>query len=729
MNRIIAAFIFTIIVSIQGYPKSRIVRYDLYVADTTVNYNDEFAPAISINRHIPGPTLTFIEGDTAEIYVHNMMDVETSIHWHGIILPNEQDGVPYLTTAPIYPHSTHLYRFPIVQHGTYWYHAHTGLQEQSGLYGALVLKKQHEESLPEYTVLFSDWTSENPMEVLRSLKMANDWYAIRKHSTQNWGEALFSGYGIEKIKQEWHRMLPMDVSDVAYDALLANGSIEQQLPQFKAGSKIKLRIINGSSSTYFWLQYAGGTLSVVAADGEDVEPVEVDRMIIGIAETYDVVITIPENMSYEFKATAEDRTKSTSLWLGDGMKMPAPTLPPLNYFEGMKMMNGMMNFDGSMNPMGMQMSNQVMDMNTVMYPEISGAMTEQTVSGDSSMNHSMKEMDMSSASELVTLNYGMLRATSKTTLPEAPMQVFHFDLTGNMNRYQWSINDKAISDTDKILIHKGENIRIILNNQSMMRHPMHIHGHYFRVLNGQGEYSPLKNVLDIMPMEIDTIEFAATYDGDWFFHCHILYHMMSGMGRVFHYTNSSPNQQIGRMPNAWNIFLSEDDMWHFAGAISGQSQGIGVKAMLMNRDYVLDAMERINYKASFESEAHIARFLDRQQFLKLYFGGDIRRSNEPMLGGHDEHTMLENRTVATLGLQYLLPMFITADIRIDHTRKARLQLSKTDWALTSRLRFDVLWNTDNEYELGLRYILAKRWSVSSNYDTHFGFGAGLIFTY
>lgn len=724
MKIIAAAFIFGLIPLSMVFAQQT-VRYDLYIADTVVRYTDESAKAISVNGQIPAPTLSFTEGDTAEIYVHNLMDEETSIHWHGIILPNEQDGVPYLTTSPIKAHATHLYTFPIVQHGTYWYHAHTSLQEQSGLFGALILKKRKEPTLPEYTVIFSDWTNENPMEVLRSLKMANDWYAIKKHSTQNWGEALLSGYIGEKIEQEWLRMLPMDVSDVYYDALLTNGKLQDQFPQLKAGDKVKLRIINGSSSTYFWLQFAGSKLNVVASDGEDVAPVEVDRMIIGIAETYDVIVTIPENMSYEFKATAEDRTKSTSLWLGNGMKMTAPELPELKYFEGMKMMNSMMTFDGSMQSMGMQMSNQTMDMNAVMYPETSS-------DDDMQMNHSdssMKGMAMNS-SDMVTLNYGMLKAIHKTTLPEAPIHLLHFDLTGNMNRYQWSINNHSLSDTDKILIHKGENVRIILNNQTMMRHPMHLHGHYFRVLNGNGDYAPLKNVLDIMPMEIDTIEFAAQYDGDWFFHCHILYHMMSGMGRVFHYENSQPNPQIDPIKNAWRLFTDEDNMWHFSTSIALQSQNVSAKVMLMDRDYVLDAMALADYKGSFETETHLARFLDQRQFLKLYVGSDIRRSHETSTdGGHTGNILLENRTLATLGIQYLLPMFINADLRISHTGKPRLQLSKTDWALAARLRFDALWNTDKEFELGLRYIWTKRWSLSASYDSHFGFGGGITFTY
>lgn len=422
----------------------KLIHYDLYVNDTTLNYSGVNAKAIAINGQIPAPQLTFTEGDTAEIYVHNLMNTETSIHWHGLILPNNQDGVPYLTYAPIKGHTTFKYRFPIVQNGTYWYHAHTGLQEQIGLYGALIIHKKISDTIPEYTVILSDWTNEKPMEVLRSLKMANDWYAIKKHSTQNYGAALFSGYFGAKLKQEWLRMYPMDVSDVHYNAFLANGRKEITAPQFKAGEKIHLRIINGSASTYFWLQFAGGKINVVASDGQDVVPVTVDRMLIAVAETYDVIVTIPDTYSYEFKATAEDRTKATSFWLGNGTKVFASVLPTLKYFAGMKMMNSMMKFNGTMDAMGMKMSNQQMDMNSVMYPE-------------------------NLYSESVTLNYGMLKSTDKTTLPSASIKNLNFTLTGNMNRYHWSINNITLGDTDKILIHHGENVRIILNNQTMMR--------------------------------------------------------------------------------------------------------------------------------------------------------------------------------------------------------------------------------------------------------------------
>jgi FtsP/CotA-like multicopper oxidase with cupredoxin domain len=296
------------------------IIYHLYVTDTVVNYTGKKANGVAINGSIPAPALYFAEGDTAEIHLHNMMHMETSIHWHGIILPNEQDGVPYLTTAPIEGHSTHVFKFPIVQHGTYWYHSHTMLQEQSGMYGAIVIHEKEKTFAAEHVVLLSDWTDENPDQVERSLHYATDWYAIKKGATQNYLQAIKEKKLGVKMTNEWKRMMAMDVSDVYYDRLFTNGKVHDEQPQFKAGDKVRLRVINGSSSTYFWLQFAGGKLTVVANDGAEVQPVEVDRMIVGVSETYDVEVTIPAEGSYEFLSTSEDRTNSTSLWLGSGSK-------------------------------------------------------------------------------------------------------------------------------------------------------------------------------------------------------------------------------------------------------------------------------------------------------------------------------------------------------------------------------------------------------------------------
>ena len=725
------------------------IRYDLYVADTIVNYTGKKKNAIAINGMIPAPALYFNQGDTAEIYVHNNLNKETSIHWHGIILPNKEDGVPYLTTAPIKPGQTHLFKFPIVQNGTYWYHSHTKVQEQSGMYGALILNKREEPDMKQQTIVLSDWSDMNPHQIERRLHNQTDWFAIRKHSVQSYTEAIKAGHFKTKVVNEWKRMFAMDVSDVAYDCFLINGDTVQNFKQYKAGDKVKLRIVNGSSSTYFWLKYAGGKITVVANDGEDVAPVEVDRLIIAVAETYDVIVTVPYDMSYEFLVTSEDRTKHSSIWLGSGMKMPAVILPKLAYFEGMKMMNSMMKMNGDMKEMeGMKMSNQTMDMNVVMYPEITGdagkdnlnSMQTDSLGVDMNDNHAGHNMGNSSA-DMVTLNYSMLSAPDKTIFPaDWKTRTFKFELSGNMNRYVWTLNNKTVSEAEKIWIKKGEIIRIELFNNTMMRHPMHLHGHFFRVLNGQGEYLPLKNVLDIMPMERDTIEFAATESGDWFFHCHILYHMMSGMGRIFSYQNSAPNPEIPNPKKAQRKLFSDDRMFHSMISAGLESNGSDGEAMLANTRWKLSTMLHLGFhdRHGFESENMIGRYLGKMQWWYLYAGFDFhyKKPGGPSnLFGNENYNAFgqlsnkNNRKAVILGIAYTLPMLFLADARLDSDGKLRFQLSREDIPIASRLRLRIMGNTDKEYMAGFRYILTNWLSLSTHYDSDMGLGAGINLNY
>ena len=709
------------------------VRYDLYIADTIVNFTGKPKRAIAVNGSIPMPTLTFTEGDTAEIYVHNNLNEETSLHWHGLFLPNKYDGVPNLTQMPIKPHTTHLYKFPIIQSGTHWYHSHTGLQEQIGMYGAMILNKRNELDMPTIPIVLSEWADMNPKEIDRSLHNATDWFAIKKGTTQSYAEAIRSGNFKTKLTNEFKRMNAMDVSDVYYDRFLINGKEQLTTKPLKTGDKVRLRIANAGASTYFWLNYAGGKITVIANDGNDVEPVEVDRLIIAVSETYDVMVTIPENKSYEFLVTPEDRTKSASIWLGNGPKVQATPMPKLKYFEGMKMMNGMMAMNGDLIEMdGMPMQNQMMDMNTVMYPEISGHEQPKKKKGA----QKMEGMEMSShQADIVTLNYDMLRAPQKTVLPKGPIKELKFDLTGNMNRYVWTLDNKTVSEADKILIKKGENVRIILYNNSMMRHPMHLHGHDFRVLNTQGDYAPLKNVLDIMPMERDTIEFAASESGDWFFHCHILYHMMSGMGRIFSYENSPPNPEIPNPKMAQRMLFADDRMFHFMAENDFASNGNDGMAMLANTRWNIATEWRLGYKDmhGYEVETHIGRYLDRMQWVMPFIGFDWRYRKM----GMDEHeknifgqkNTKDNRALLSAGIEYTLPMLIKAQAEVYHDGNLRLQLMREDIPVSKRLRASFMLNTDKEYMGGLKFIAAKYVSLSTHYDSDMGFGAGITLNY
>ena len=716
----------------------RTVRYDLYIADTTVTFGKKTKRAIAVNGQIPMPTLTFTEGDTAEIYVHNNLDEETSLHWHGLFLPNKMDGVPFLTQMPIKPHSTYVYRFPIVQHGTHWYHSHSGLQEQIGMYGAFIMNKRQEWNIPTIPVVLSEWTDMKPEEVHRSLKNATDWFAIQKGATQSYAEAIRSGNFKTKVNNEWKRMNAMDVSDVYYDAFLINGKNQNEQPQFKAGDKVRLRIANGGASDYFWLTYSAGKITVVATDGNDVEPVEVDRLIIAVSETYDVVVTIPENKSYEFLVTPEDRTKSASMWLGKGEKVPATPLPKLKYFAGMKMMNDMMDMQGNMIQMdGMKMQNQIMDMNTVMYQEITGEETPKKAEMKTEGDNGMAGMMMpASNSDIVTLNYDMLRDPKKTTLSKGPWKELKFDLTGNMNRYVWTLDNKTVSESDKIPIKKGENVRIILFNNSMMRHPMHLHGHDFRVVGAQGENAPMKNIIDIMPMERDTLEFAANEPGgDWFFHCHILYHMMSGMGRVFSYQDSLVNKTDITNPKlAQRKLFSDDREFHLMANVGLESNGSDGEVMLSNTRYRLSSEFRIGLNADHgnESETYFGRYIGRMQWLMPFVGFDYHYNRMGNMLDKNMFGQLSNqmnRKAAVIGVQYTLPMLVNAEARLDSKGKLRFQLKREDMPLSKRLRLNLMGNTDKEYMAGLRYIVTKYFSFSTHYDSDMGYGGGITVTY
>ncbi|OPB96806.1 copper oxidase [Elizabethkingia meningoseptica] len=784
-------------VSFEG----KVVRYDLYVSDSMVNYTGKHAHAYAINGQLPAPTLYFTEGDTAEIHVHNNLKKEnTALHWHGVMLENKEDGIPFLTQKPIKPGETYVYRFKISQNGTYWYHSHQGLQEQMGMYGMLVFRKRGEAKTDrkvqaDIPVMLSEWTNEHPHQVMRRLQMGvADWYAIKKKSVQSYSEAIESGNFFTKLKNEWKRMEAMDISDVYYDKFLLNGQPSTEYKKLKAGDKVRLRVANGGASSYFWLTYAGGKITVVGNDGNDVEPVEVDRLIIGISETYDIEVTIPENKSFEFRSTSEDRTGYASLWLGDGEKVEAPGLKRLMLFEGMKSMNNMMKMNGDMKPMNMKMGLQQMDANSVMYPEVpeedrkatmkhlkemmnpvkkskpekqehanhdmplqlsdskadeqtghnmtdkkenhGGDDTPLQLSDSKADEHAGHNMADMTKEKPVTLNYNMLRSTEMTILPaDAPVKELKFTLEGNMRRYVWSLDNKTVTETDKIKIKRGEVVRITLYNNSMMRHPMHLHGHDFRVINSQGEYSPLKNVLDLMPMETVTIEFPANQDGDWFFHCHILYHMMAGMGRIFSYEDSKPNPYLTNPKKDWKDFLKDNHMWAHTATVAIESRSTHAALRVGDARYELQGELHTGYTKSngYEAELKFGRYVGKFQWLYPYIGFQSRsRTDDPgenrktMFGQFAEH---DKRHVFAAGFQYILPWLVTADTSIDQNGKVRLQLQREDIPISPRIRGSFMVNTDKEYRMGLSYILQKWLQVSSHYDSDMGWSAGLTLVY
>jgi hypothetical protein len=390
----------------------------------------------------------------------------------------------------------------------------------------------------------------------------------------------------------------------------------------------------------------------------------------------------------------------------------------------------MMKMNGDLDDMGMDMSLQKMDMNVVMYPEITGASsTQHDNHGDGNQYNS------NALSNTTTLNYSMLRSPVKTTLPNTQTKTLYFELTGNMNRYVWSINNKTVSEADKILIKKGENVRMIIYNNSMMRHPMHLHGHFFRVLNGQGAYAPLKNVLDIMPMETDTIEFAATESGDWFFHCHILYHMMSGMGRIFTYENSPPNPQLPNPEKSLRKLYRDDREFHFMAMNDFATNGNDGEMMYQNTRFNLQAEWRLGYNNmhGYEVETHFGRYIGKMQWLFPYIGFDWRyrkmSTHEVESNIFNQRNTKDMRNALCIGVQYTLPMLFIADVRLDTDGELRFQLMREDIPLSKRFRLSVMGNSDKEYMAGLKYVLNQSFSLSAHYDSDMGLGVGLTLNY
>ena len=321
--------------SAQTKKRAKGVKQDVYhltLDYKTVNFTGREKKAMTVNDSLPAPVLRFKEGNQAVIHVTNKMDVESSVHWHGILLPNFQDGVPYLTTPPIQPGKTYTFTFPLRHSGTYWYHSHTGLQEQRGLYGAIVIepKKRQWKYEKDLVLVLSDWTDENPKEVLRTLKRGSEWYSVKKQTTQSLYRVIKGG-ALSAQFQLWKQRMPgMDISDVYYPAFLMNGKRKQTYPRFKGGERVRLRIINAGASTYFQLSF-GLKVLLISADGVDVSPVPMGTMLNAIGETYDFLLTLPRGKSVEVRATAQDGSGFSSAVIGTGdlLKAPVPEKPDL----------------------------------------------------------------------------------------------------------------------------------------------------------------------------------------------------------------------------------------------------------------------------------------------------------------------------------------------------------------------------------------------------------------
>ncbi|MDQ2745000.1 MAG: copper resistance system multicopper oxidase [Chloroflexota bacterium] len=638
-------------------------RFDLSIGPTPVNITGRRTVATGVNKSVPGPVLRWRQGDTVTLNVTNRLDVPTSIHWHGIRSPSNMDGVPGLSFRGIAPGATYVYRIPLHQSGTYWYHSHSAFQEQTGLYGAIIVEPQAGYPVAfnrDYVIVLSDWTDINPEEIVSNLKFQSDYYNFHQRTVGT----FFSDVGKHGLRStltnrlEWGRMRmsPTDIADVTghtYTYVL-NGLPPRSnwTGLFRPGERVRLRFINASSMTFFDVRIPGLTMSVVEADGNSVVPVDVDEFRIGVAETYDVMVRPTQDRAYTIFAQSEDRSgyargtlatrtgmagpvppmdprpirTMTDMGMGNmdmsgnmagmstnagsaaraapdhpgGMPSNRPSMPTMpTSHGGMSGMQGRDTGNGSMPGMGMSMGSMAgigMDQGgaagaraqrtSTVTKAVGHANTPATPMGGTpgmEMDHgnmagmkmgrgsmgNMSGKDMGGMNTKLNpvaarmqgspgvdnvammpterlnepgdglngngrrvLTYADLRALQPGDDPRPPSREITLHLTGNMVRYMWGFDGKKFSQAEPIRLKRSERVRFTLINDTMMEHPIHLHGLWSELENGYGEYRPYKHTIIVKPGEKLSYLVTADKPGEWAYHCHLLYHMEMGMFRT-----------------------------------------------------------------------------------------------------------------------------------------------------------------------------------------------------
>lgn len=750
-----------------AFAQTDTTTYYLNLKQEEVNKAGKAVMGMTINGQIPGPTLRFTEGDYAVIYVKNEMDVETSVHWHGILLPNFFDGVPYLNTPPILPGETQKYEFPLKQAGTYWYHSHTMLQEQSGVYGALVIEPR-EKTLDydkDLVLVISDWTNEKPKNVLRYLKRGTEWYTIKKGTATPLNKVIAKGALGAQLNFWKQRMEGTDIADIYYEAFLINGEQSQQYPNFEPGETVRLRIVNAAASTSFWLTIGGGNPMLVGADGLRVKPYQTNKLFIAVAETYDFLVDVPQKGKIEFRATGQDGSGQTSVFIGTGQAIGAMDVPKP---DKIKMMQQMAKMEMRMGApaikfrpriddpeklkqnWGMAMpemeTEETMDMGSAetkheMHSKKQDTMPDmKNMNGDTDAQQKEAEgrtmdMDMDGEGMFDEYHYNFLKSTEKTTYPEdAPVKEILLNLTGNMQRYIWSMNGIPLSETDKIKINNGEVTRITFNNLTMMHHPMHLHGHFFRVINQNGEYSPLKHTVNVPPMQKITIEFYGDEYGDWFFHCHILYHMMGGMARIFSY-DTPRDVRLKDFPVS--KLIHETNQWYSWGLADVASHLTEINLVTSNLRNQFNLSAEYGWKQNLEAEFTYERYL--YDYFRVFAG--VNAENEL------KDNLDEISTTAVVGVRWFTPYMFNLDLRIDNQLRPQIGIAREIMIFPRTMLFgefeyqaDFGWVNDLNKEkpaksvnykeeitwsAGVEYLLSKNFALMASYDSRFGVGGGL----
>lgn len=653
------------------HPQAPVVSYQLKISEQTLSPAGRPVQALTVNGGTPGPTLRFREGDVARITVTNgLADDSTSLHWHGLLVPNQEDGVPVVTTPVIGPGKSRTFEFLVRQHGTYWYHSHTGHQEQRGVYGAIVIEPKSPTVAADHdqVVVLGDWTDEHPAEVQRTLLRGSDWYAYRKGTAQSLIGAHQAGKLKEYLDREKALVPPMDLSDVAYDAFLMNGRRSLRIPG-KPGETVRVRLINAGAATYFYLDAAAGPLRVVSADGQDVVPFEQQRLLIGPAETYDLLLKIPAAGAGELRATAQDGSGAVSAWLGEGSELRASPPPQPERYG----MNAYLT--------------SILDQ---LDPEPGAKEPERPLSP-----------------------YAKLRAAKPHAVAPTHRELT-LKLTGDMIRYEWSFDGLDPHETEAVKLKEGETLRVRLVNNTMMHHPIHFHGHFFRLVEADDKdpaTSPLKHTVDVPPMSVRTIEFTADEgQGDWLLHCHLLYHHLTGMVRTIRVTAAD-----GAEPPHPAATHKMPAVYAWGQASFTTAAATGFATIQSGRDNLnLRWEEGMRQDDGHERELSYSRYFDTRLSL---------------LAGYRFDTMEGGRDGPFAGLSYRLPYFIDLGLTHQSAGETRVTFTKS-LQLTERLALDLGYRYGRQTGVAtsadLRFLLTKQLSLTAGYSSDFGAGIGIL---
>ena len=549
-------------------------EFDLAIAALPVNLTGRAATAIAVNGTLPGPVLRWREGDTVTVRVANRLGVDTSIHWHGILLPSNMDGVPGFSFHGIAPGETFAYRFRLKQAGTYWYHAHSSLQEAKGVYGAIVIEPRDADPIAvdrDYVLLLSDWSDEEPHAIVRKLKIQADYYNRYKQTAGDLlRDARRDGWKATIAdRKAWGamRMSPTDLADV--NAITYTYLVNGTTPDgnwtglFKRGEKVRLRFINGSAMTFFDIRIPGLKLTVIGADGQPVHPVSVDEFRIGVAETFDVIVTPEEEQPYTIFAQAMDRSGYARATLSPrvGLQAPVPALDARALLTMADMGHGDHDMKGKEGSCGgsmeggcganMQggMDHSKMDHAAMghgaeakpMDHSVAGGMIAHPASESGNPAVDMQTMTPSKAladpgiglrgNGRRALTYADLKSTFADPDPREPGRTLELHLTGNMERYVWGFDGIPFSQAEPIRLNYGERMRIVLVNDTMMEHPIHLHGLWSDLESEAGEFQVRKHTINVPPGHVRSYRVSADALGRWAYHCHMLLHMELGMFR------------------------------------------------------------------------------------------------------------------------------------------------------------------------------------------------------